>query len=507
MAVSTEWKNFEEALDKEYTEAFNAKSTLGIIKKTTALALKVAVNPVNYSQVIKDLTKAALELIPIGGLFLSTIVDLAWQKDENPIKKMLDDLRKELTELMDEKITDEYVSNLDIDYGLIATTLTKLENSINSGDDTPSTINTRGSNAQHVNRQFEKVIAYGENEKHKIATLHQYTTAVIGHVTFLTYMRKHGGNKKKFEYTHDDLAREYYVDTIREFLQKYLAHIYSTYMQGSSTFREKQQEIEKRHNLDSSNNTQDHLNALKQQKETIDKRLKEIQAVPGIPLDPNASERNRLLHRVGLLKKDIPLYEKLIKAYDDFYNTTWGSLALKELMQEYHLELKDLTPAGLHKNEKNGQTYYYDDKGNMLTGWHEINNKWSYFSPINNNSNYEHTQNLPLGATFNKGQRMYGWIKVIDDTDYNYYISPLDHNTNEWQPNQRTFNTGEMWVGWLQWQGTAGTHWYYFYNKRNSAIYKKPEGYRAHGCINTAEDIQSEKYEKFDESGKWIGRC
>lgn len=508
MAISTEWKDYAAELSKEYTDALNAKNTIGIIKKTSTQALKVAINPEDYNQVIKDLTKAALELIPYGGIFLSTIVDLAWPKAVNSTKTMLDSLRKELTELIDEKIGTQYVSDLNKDYELIDSSIVTLEHLINDTNNTSVAFETRRTQALTLNKQFQTIIKYAGDETHKVIALPQYTTAIISYITFLIYMHKNG--KKMFDYPYDVLEANYNVNEIRELIKECSAHIYKTFMQGSSTFREKQQEIEKRHKSDSSTNPWDNLNSLKQRKATIDDRLDAIKPTPGIPFDPHASERLKLQHELGLLSKDIPIYEKLIKANDDFYNTTWGFLALQELMKEYHLELKDLTKSGLHTDPKNGQTYYYDDKGNMLTGWHEINNKWSYFSPINNNSNYEHTKDLPHGATFNKGQRMYGWIKVIGDTDYNYYISPLDNNTNAWQPNHRTFNTGEMWIGWLQWTGIAGTHWYFLYTKHNSVALNKPEGHLAHGCVFTIEGRSpgyGERFDKFDESGKWIGKC
>lgn len=164
----------------------------------------------------------------------------------------------------------------------------------------------------------------------------------------------------------------------------------------------------------------------------------------------------------------------------------------------------------VNSNSKNDKKYYIDEDGSAVIGWKQIEDKWYYFDKTGAMMTGWQTIDGKDYCLNKEGIMQTGWIKDVEGN--RYYLKDTGATTigkvmvdNKWYLFN---NTGRAGKGFEEYDGktyychedgTLGENEYV--NTSSSKYYVKSDGTIARGDI-----IIDGKLEKFDGSGKYVGR-
>lgn len=476
----------------------------------------------NFNNTFRTLTMGTTALIPYGGVIISPLIGLLWPENVDAQKNQIKKMMEELATMMDQKIEDYDLGTLKQQTKALMKDLQSFEDSINgkplAKSPTAGSIEeTRRTNALIINTKFKDIIQLCQKEDQKIAELPIFTIIATAHLEFLHFMEKNG-QSSKIQFDAESLETQFTND-IPKFAEDYIHHVQQTYKLGEQQFNQKMYDVAT--NTPSSNVNRN-INYTSEE-EIMGRMQKYI-----FDLHPLANgygdkikQMQDALKNYGKLRDDRNQYYRStlnnkafqVAAIGDWKqeNNKWYFIDTKKEKKTNWLQLGDkwyyLNPennniknsAGVTfkpgemitgKIDINGKTYFFKpDTGEMATGWAKDGDTYYYLSPTDNNKNWDAKQGRDAangGATFNKGEMMYGWL----DLDHYYYASPTDGATNAYQ-NGKTFSKGEMWTGWLE-NPVKPNEWYYM---RKEAKFNQPVGSMMH------DETTPDGY-KIDENGK-----
>ncbi|MGQ3736835.1 N-acetylmuramoyl-L-alanine amidase family protein [Bacillus sp. Fil] len=502
------------SLTKKLADNKLEKFGIGIIN-AEGKAIATGLSTGDKYKLTRDLMIGITAAIPVGGSFISTYLSFVMADPEtNPVaelKKQIAQMKDDITRETNQKFIDLIQTHLD---SLDELTLT-FENSVNSGIKSGSYYSSiEDSNAtvaREINQKFKDIIKECTSPSLQTELLPLYTNVATAHLIFLQFMEnnKTGNSKLSID---SETYNTYIKKDVDEDRKNYIQYIQNTYKKYNDSFSEKMKKLATDNGLEYSTDDQAILSQIANKKAAMEARnnakMEMAKNLNGSGI-VSALEDTKDLVQAEKDCKDI--IDKKNKYYTDTVaNPGFNQGAKWGLVKDNDGKMYYYDIDGKKKNgwqqvgnkwylfnttdntmrtglvDEGGRTYYLKpDTGEMKIGWSKIEDKWYYFSPTKDNKNYEQTVGLNNGATFNEGQMMYGWLKTPGDADYEYYASPTDAATNEYQPNGKKFKKGEMWTGWLQWTGVKGSHWYYLNDStgkliRNQNIVTQPSGKSHH---------------------------
>ncbi|MGX5634307.1 insecticidal delta-endotoxin Cry8Ea1 family protein [Bacillus thuringiensis] len=476
----------------------------------------------NFEETARTLTLGAVALIPYGGAFVSPILGLLWPGSESDKMKELQDQIK----AVDEKVNALQNANLKAKYDALMADLHQFENGMNNKSGS-SSFRMAGSieesnrtAAMHINSKFKELIQQCKIEMLKNEELPMYTLVATAHLVFLQIIEKNQSNPRL--QLDQQSYNTYYKEDIQNLPGEYANYVMKTYKTTIEDYKKQMQDIAK--NAPEGNYTSaDEQQVLKMMQDKFNEKFKNFMH------DGTASAISGQSDIMNKLQKAINDYSTLMNKKNKYYQETAGSEAFQIVATGHWVQENNKWSFIDTKNEKKtdwlqlgekwyylnpekndiknsagetfkpgemvtgkfdikGKTYFFKpDTGEMATGWAKDGDKYYYLSPADGTKNWDAKQGRDAahgGATFNKGEMMYGWL----DLEHYYYASPKDGAQNS---DGVKFNKGEMWTGWLENPVKPG-EWYYM---RKEAKANQPIGSMMH------DETTPDGY-KIDQDGK-----
>ncbi|MBW3492790.1 N-acetylmuramoyl-L-alanine amidase family protein [Bacillus sp. FDAARGOS_1420] len=435
------------------TGAANYKTTLGMAEKLLPTIYK-DLNSGNLNNTARSFVMLSTATIPYAGAFISPILGLIWPENGPNIKQMLEDMKKELCNIMDIKIEDYDLSTLGSSNRGMMKNLQELENSLNGTipplNEISEYVNEDAINAARVVNiqsdfntlieQAKKVNPNDQGTDFQLAELPLYTIIASAHLEFMQLV-KQAAKSPKLNLT--DAATANIIQNLPKDREDYKKHIEETYKRGEDKLTKKiKTETDKINNIVSSvrdsgmgangisyNSTSGEFN----DKTEVEKVIKDLQG----QLDElnNNKPHGNSSYQVELNKWDVkvrnitdklePLeqsfseYNKLVDQKKTYYNRTQGSEAFKMALTG-----KISNPTGVLQGgtweQKGDKWFYIDANGLKKTDWLKDKEKWYYLSPDDNTKN-------SANETFTKGEMMKKWVEIKDTKTgekHWYYFNP-----------------------------------------------------------------------------------
>ncbi|MBW3496885.1 hypothetical protein [Bacillus sp. FDAARGOS_1420] len=430
-----------QALPKD-TSAVNYKTNLTAVEKVIPNIVK-DINQGTINNIAKAIAVYGASLIPYGGVLISPLISLLWP--ELGGSKTLQQMRKEITDEINTKITDTFQkydeSTIKKQIIPLFEELQKFEKLINETvgvkydsihnvtySDISSDIRSPGDYyagtvdetvpvvARTIDSQFNTIISNcmkAPDSTNLLADidiweLPIYVILAIAHLQFLYFMTVNGkGDKIQLD---EHNWKIYYSYPLDKKNREYRDYIENTYKKGLQQFEFKMNNI-------CTNGKNDYkrlifLNSQINYYSTFQAHISVNQNV------------------VNRWKNKLEQYENLIKERNKYLaltiNTTALNLSLPgrwitEEDRYYYLDNNDCRKYRW-LNDQNHYYYFNPEKyGKMQTGWYiDVNQKWYYFNPYP--QNYNHNLYLAVGEMFHSGHY------IIDNHGYHFNNSGICGN-------------------------------------------------------------------------------
>lgn len=359
--------------------------SLTILAGGTAEALKGK----DWVTVARTLAIGSSALVPVGGVFVSPLLELLWPNTQTDPKVLIDELEKKLST----KITDINREGLTAHYQSLSTLLKQFQDSVNntstSGVYYDSIQAANAQVARDINQEFNKLIGACKIPTLQTELLPLYTATAAAHLEFLKFIEKNWQHPRI--QMDAEAFKRYITPTFKKARADYIKYIQETYKQGEKKIYD---EMEKE------------INAAKSQN-----------LVPGgtkitdesVIINSLQAQINQKQDEVNLLKKinqpysDASEKKSKIEAYlIDYKNLVWKKNTYIQTTVQ-NPAFSQLAQWG--QVEENENMYYYNADGKKQTDWQQIGDKWYYFSTADNTTNLK-------GDTFKKEEMVVGNVFI-----------------------------------------------------------------------------------------------
>ncbi|MCU4864232.1 insecticidal delta-endotoxin Cry8Ea1 family protein [Bacillus cereus] len=381
------------------TGAANYKTIAGAVEKVLPSLLKDT-KAGNYNNTLRSLAMFSTALIPYGGSFISGILGFLWTESSPDMKAVLNEMRKELTELMDQKITEYDLEAINSKVKPLLEELTAFEDEL-QGTNLTGTLLTKLNGiseysplilkvkATIINNLFTQLISETNKEFHKASELPVYTIVASAHLQFLELIKVNG---LKPQINMDPYDYNQFVNKIDANTKLYKQHIEETYEEGLQKIQKKMDDIANEGETIKGKTDGERIDFINKQIKYYTVDL----GYPRIKLKENIDKANEWK---GKLEK----FNKLLRSKQNYIQSTVNNVI-------FNLS----TPASWKKLPGSTGYYYIDEYRNMKTRWITDKNNLYYLSPNDNTKNYK-------GQKFLKGQMVTGWFKDLDQNWYYFY--------------------------------------------------------------------------------------
>ncbi|PGZ56204.1 hypothetical protein COE56_00910 [Bacillus anthracis] len=170
------------------TGAANYKTTLGLVEKTLPTIYK-DMTLGNFNNTARVLTMYGAALIPYGGVFISPIIGILWPENTTAQDSKVAKMVKDLTSLMDKKISDYDLAKLQQKTDALMIVLKKFEDSVNNKPQSESYYdsiqNANINYADILNTKFDELIKESQTKGYQLAELPIFTIIATAHLQFL----------------------------------------------------------------------------------------------------------------------------------------------------------------------------------------------------------------------------------------------------------------------------------------------------------------------------------
>ncbi|WP_144489652.1 insecticidal delta-endotoxin Cry8Ea1 family protein [Bacillus thuringiensis] len=435
------------------TGAANYKTTLGMAEKLLPTIYK-DLNSGNLNNTARSFVMLSTATIPYAGAFISPILGLIWPENGPNIKQMLEDMKKELCNIMDIKIEDYDLSTLGSSNRGMMKNIQELENSLNG------TIPPLNKISEYVNEdvinaarvvniqsdfntlieQAKKVNPNDQGTDFQLAELPLFTIMASAHLEFMQLV-KQAAKSPKLNLT--DAATANIIQNLPKDREDYKKHIEETYKRGENKINKKiLTETNKINNIvmhardtgmGASGISYDSTSGEINDKTKVEKVIKDLQGQLD-ELNNNKPHGNssyqyelnkwdvkvrNIEEKLDHLKQSLSEYNKLLDQKKAYYNRTQGSEAFKIALTGKSANPNDVLQGGTWE-QKGDKWFYIDANGVTKTGWLKDKGAWYYLSPDNNTEN-------SAKEKFTTGEMMKKWVEIKDtktDDKHWYYFNP-----------------------------------------------------------------------------------
>ncbi|WP_335385611.1 insecticidal delta-endotoxin Cry8Ea1 family protein [Bacillus thuringiensis] len=420
-------KMIEEVQEDKTFKKFETVATVG--KQVWDNLQKIDGTTASIEPVIRSLAIMGAAYIPGVGSLVSGLLSTFWP--ETGASNQLTELKKELEGIMDQKITDKDFEDVSAEVKGLTKELKELDDSLNGKFEglyfgTPSEANRM--RVSRIQGHFNRLSEIAAKKDYAKTELPLFTMIAITQSNLINVLEKSGLDKKRFNYTEDGLKN--ILAPMKKEREYFKNHIEKTY---------KAYEVEQDKKIAAAQNAKNKVAELGKK-------------MAAIPSPGNLSSDSPIMHeyesKVAPLRSEIekskPLadtYDKLVKDKKKYYSLTQANAAYQLVREGKEINLDDLMKlaneekskekpkeepkeeqkTGWYKDPKDGKYYYYSDgrtkqknyvvfRGNMVTGWVQIDNQWYYLND-SLKTNYK-------GEPVQKGEMITGWYH---HTDGKYY--------------------------------------------------------------------------------------
>lgn len=187
----------------------------------------------DFHNAFRSLALGGIAMIPYGGIFASTVLNLLWPTLG---KSQMELLLEQVSEMIDQRIEVFDGSTLKSEYNHLKNQLQKFENAVNGVPYAPAPVVNGVSNtvdtpqlanrnaAKDVNDTFERLIELCKKENQEEAELPLYTAVAIAHLEFLSFMDQNALNHPQIQMNITNL-KNYYTGNLKGLAEKYEKHI------------------------------------------------------------------------------------------------------------------------------------------------------------------------------------------------------------------------------------------------------------------------------------------
>ncbi|MED2777767.1 insecticidal delta-endotoxin Cry8Ea1 family protein, partial [Bacillus thuringiensis] len=404
---------------KDYVIKYNSKTTHKIVANSMADILRAAgsesgLSSLDLNNFFRSMVLTGTDYMPFG-MYVSPLIGLIWGENK---ADPLDKLKKQLEKYVITEIDNEQLNYLQGEFKALTTDLKTLENAVNEKDSQHAddkTKNQLGSWAVGIEQAFGRILEHTSDAKHKVTNLPLYTKVAIAHVQFLQSVQQHAD---KMNITQDSLRQLYTKQGLNTLINSYVAHIHEIYDNTKDQYMEKINQVKSfTFNPDDADNQIKDLknrlaNVTDQKNRRLDMYNKKGQTVPA-----RDEVYKEYISEIAALTDAIPAYEFLSKLYlgsvgeptiQDWAQGKW----VQQGNGKWHYVDKDgkfVTGWVFYQGKKyflaaggdmvtgkidiDGKTYFFKpETGEMATGWAQDGDKWYYFSPTDDNKNWDAKQ-------------------------------------------------------------------------------------------------------------------
>ncbi|HDR7987075.1 TPA: hypothetical protein QCY63_005432, partial [Bacillus cereus] len=370
------------------TGAGNYKTTLGMAEKLLPTIYK-DLNSGNLNNTARSFVMLSTAMIPYAGAFISPILGLIWPENGPNIKQMLEDMKKELCNIMDIKIEDYDLSTLGSSNRGMMKNLQELENSLKGTipplNEISEYVNEDAINAARVVNiqsdfntlieQAKKVNPNDQGTDFQLAELPLYTIIASAHLEFMQLV-KQAARSPKLNLT--DAATANIIQNLPKDREDYKKHIEETYKRGEDKITKKiKTETYKINNIVSrvrgssiiynsnSGEFEDKTEVEKVIKDLTERLVELNNHKPHgnssyqVELNEWEAKKSKITDKLEPLEQSFSEYNKLVDQKKAYYNRTQGSEAFKMALTG-----KISNPIGVLQGgtwEQKGDKWFYID--------------------------------------------------------------------------------------------------------------------------------------------------
>ncbi|HDX9707604.1 TPA: hypothetical protein ROY17_005353 [Bacillus thuringiensis] len=150
------------------------------------------VSNTNFENGLKNVAFGAIAMIPYGGTFVSSILSMLWPSEDNSAQRMVEEIMKQVDELIDQKLIDKDLVDLDSDIRGLQKALADYERSVNPYDGEDHSKETNKSRAVLVKSKFETMLEKCSKKGYEESELPLFTSVATAYLTFLEFLKING---------------------------------------------------------------------------------------------------------------------------------------------------------------------------------------------------------------------------------------------------------------------------------------------------------------------------
>ncbi|HHQ2899395.1 TPA: insecticidal delta-endotoxin Cry8Ea1 family protein [Bacillus cereus] len=344
------------------------------------------------NDLLRQISMGVAGKIPAVGSVVSAMVGYLYPEQDGTDSK-LNALESRLTAKIEQTVDNQHVKDIKSHIKNLENAANELQTALNSvnkgtfynGGSVKDIHGTLREKAETVDKKFKELIPFLMQEGHEIGDLPVYTKVAAAHILFLNYMKTRGTDSKLYRYDSANTVDAQFQPADR--VNTYAKHIEDTFKKGD-----------------------DKIRALIEQREAAISEKHHYASMPS-----NLSTAKKIHELDGIISgwKDLKLEDK---------QSIYGDLTIREGSFEA-VSCKKLTYTKSGFITEEGKTYYYSpnndfknwngqsfNKGEMVTGWVNLNDEYFFFATGQGNQN--DNNDTATQVVFNKGEMMTGWVLI-----------------------------------------------------------------------------------------------
>ncbi|MED2765485.1 insecticidal delta-endotoxin Cry8Ea1 family protein [Bacillus thuringiensis] len=146
----------------------------------------------NFTNGLKTAAFGAIAMIPYGGTFISSILGMLWPSEDNSAQIMLEEIMKQVDELVDQKLVDKDLVDLDAGIRALQKTLANYERSVNPYNGEDHSKDTSKNRAELARHDFETLLEKCSKKGFEESELPVFTSVATAYLTFLEFVKING---------------------------------------------------------------------------------------------------------------------------------------------------------------------------------------------------------------------------------------------------------------------------------------------------------------------------